>query len=202
VVSPQKPLAEQQFPNDAPVHTLPLAPHPPSVVMLLGGHVPKSGWQPVPQSLGASLHLPPAEQHVPKEAPVQLYSAVPPHEPSGDGIPVHGGALQLPYRGWLPNEGQFQFEHRGYCVRATSSTYHPVPQKASLRPQTPPEPQQAPHVSVHTQLFGVLGPQVPSWVMEPVSQAGGSPVVWATTATPDNRSPTKADRRDSIMSGI
>jgi hypothetical protein len=99
---PHQPLAEQQLPNDAPVQILPLAaPHWPSVVMVLGGHVPKSVWHPAPQCSGASPHRPPAEQHAPKEEPVQLYRAVPPHEPSGDGTPVHGGALQLPYWGWL-----------------------------------------------------------------------------------------------------
>jgi hypothetical protein len=80
------------------VHTLPplALPHEPSVVTLLGGQVPKSDWQPVPQWLAVSPHRPPEEQHAPKAEPVQLYSDVPPQEPSGEGVPVHGGALQLP----------------------------------------------------------------------------------------------------------
>ena len=72
--------------------------------------------------------------------------------------------------------------------RHEGNPYHPSPQKASFRPQSPLGPQQAPHVGVHTQLAGVLGPQVPSSVISPVSHAGGVPVVWETTM-PENRSP-------------
>ncbi len=82
----------------------------------------------------------------------------------------------------------------------TAETYHPVPQNSSLRPQRPSGPQQAPHVGVHTQLFGVLGPQVPSSVIAPVCHAGGVAVVWATTTTaPESRSPRKAARGASMM---
>lgn len=41
---------------------------------------------------------------------------------------------------------------------------------------------------MHTQLPGVLGPQVPSSVVSPVCQGGGSPVHWEA-AMPENRSP-------------
>ena len=75
----------------------PLAgPHDPPVVTLLGGHVPKRGWHPVPQAPAELPHWPEAEQHAPKDEPVQLYREEPPQEPSGDGMPVQGGALQLP----------------------------------------------------------------------------------------------------------
>ena len=71
-------------------------PHAPSVETLLGGQVPKRGWQPVPQAEAVSPHWPDAEQHAPKAEPVQLYREAPPQVPSGEGMPVQGGALQLP----------------------------------------------------------------------------------------------------------
>lgn len=105
-VPPQKPLDEQQSPYSDPVQTLPLAPHWPSdVVLPVLTHVPKPGWQPAPQWAGVEPHHPPEEQQSPKVVPVQLNWAVPPQEPSGEGLPGPatggGGALQLPKPGWL-----------------------------------------------------------------------------------------------------
>ncbi len=78
-------------------------------------------------------------------------------------------------------------------------TYHPSPQNALERPQSPSLEQHAPHVGVHTQLSGVPGPQVPSSVVTPVCQAGGgSPVVvvWATAAEAERR---RARRRAGVF---
>ena len=91
-------------------------------------------------------------------------------------------------------------ERVGFRGGLVASTYHPVPHEASPRPQRPSAPQHAPHVGVHTQLFGEVEPQVPSSVMAPVCHAGGVAVVWATTAMArESKSPSRAALGESMM---
>jgi hypothetical protein len=108
-------------------------------------------------------------------------------------MPVQGGALQLPYPCWLllwgggvSVKGVLDLGH-SRRERLKKRSYHPSPQEASLRPQSPSPPQQAPHVGVQTQSRGVLGPQVPSSVISPVCH-GGMVLAWEATMR-ENRSP-------------